>query len=115
MSMLLLGAGTGWLFSGVTRAQAVLAAPAETCVDVSINDHPVLAYSCLNRQLAPSTSAPMKPDLTAAVAHDPSNRQVGQFNAAAFSHRMCDQLGKSVHPQRPLPPVFVPPLLGPGR
>lgn len=86
----------------------------DTCVDVSINDHPVLAYACLNHQLAPDTSAPPAPGLTAAVAAEPSNRQVGQFNFSAFSNRMGDQLGKSVHPQRPPPPV-PPPLLVPGR
>ncbi|HEY9130358.1 MAG TPA: hypothetical protein VIM98_01270 [Dyella sp.] len=88
---------------------------ADTCVDVSINDRPVLAYACLNRQLAPSMSAPFTPNLTAGVAHDPSNRQVGQFNYSAFSNRMGNQLGKSVHPQRPPPLVATPPLLAPGR
>jgi hypothetical protein len=90
------------------------ASHADTCVDVSINDHPVLAYACLNRQLAPATSAPFTPDLTAGVAREPSNRQVGQFNYSAFSNRMGNQLGKSVHPQR-LPPLAPPPLLAPGR
>jgi len=93
---------------------ATPAAHADTCVDVSINDHPVLAYACLNHQLAPDTSSSPTPGLTAAVASEPSNRQVGQFNFSAFSNRMGDQLGKSVHPQRPPPPV-PPPLLVPGR
>jgi hypothetical protein len=93
---------------------AKAAAHPDTCVDVSINDHPVLAYACLNHQLAPDPSAPQAPGLTAAVAAEPSNRQVGQFNFSAFSNRMGDQLGKSVHPQRPPPPV-TPPLLVPGR
>lgn len=87
---------------------------ADTCVDVSINDHPVLAYACLNHQLAPDPSAPVSPGLTAEVASEPSNRQVGQFNFSAFSNRMGDALGKSVHPQRPPPPA-PPPLLVPGR
>lgn len=86
----------------------------DACVDVSINDRPVLAYACLNRRLAPVASSPVSADLVAPVARDPSNRQVGQFNFSSFSHRMGDQLGKSVQPQRPPPPA-PPPLLGVGR
>lgn len=97
-----------------TKGATHVAPHPDTCVDVSINDHPVLAYACLNHQLAPDTSVPPAPGLTAAVAAEPSNRQVGQFNFSAFSNRMGDQLGKSVHLQRPPPPV-PPPLLVPGR
>ena len=83
-----------------------------SCVDVSVNDHPALSYACLNQRLAESTGASAGPPLQLdAVTREPSNRQVGQFNFAAFSIRMGNSLGKSVVPQRP-PPAAPLPLLG---
>jgi hypothetical protein len=77
---------------------------ASTCVDVTINGHPVLAYDCLNQRLASQAAAAgaatPAPD-SSAVARLPSNQQVGQFNFSAFSHRMGSNLGKSAVPQRP--------------
>jgi hypothetical protein len=84
-------------------AHAERARAASTCVDVAINDHPVLAYDCLNQQLAlPATGGAAVRGLDASdVARLPSNQQVGQFNLSSFSHRMGANLGKSVFPQRP--------------
>lgn len=72
------------------------------CVDVTVNDHPVLSYDCLNRQLTmtTATSAGHSIDIDA-VIHEPGNRQVGQFNFSSLSHRMGANLGHSVLPQRP--------------
>lgn len=83
-----------------------------SCVDVSVNDHPALSYACLNQRLAESTDSRGGPPIQLdAVTREPSNRQVGQFNFAAFSIRMGNSLGKSVVPQRPPPPSPLP-LLG---
>ena len=76
---------------------------ASSCIDVAVNDHPVLAYDCLNQRLASSASAGEAPRLADAsdVARLPPNQQVGQFNLSSLSHRMGANLGKSVVPQRP--------------
>ena len=85
----------------------------ESCVDVSINQHAVLAYDCLSRQLSGEGKKPAgPPPLLDAVAREPSNRQLGQYNAAALEHRMGSNLGHSVLPQRPAPTY--PQLLPPG-
>lgn len=85
----------------------------ESCVDVSVNQHAVLAYDCLGRQLSGdgSKKAAPPPPLLDAVSGEPSNRQVGQYNAAALEHRMGSSLGHSVFPQRPAPtyPQRMPP------
>ncbi|WP_380037870.1 hypothetical protein [Dyella tabacisoli] len=47
-----------------------------------------------------------------AVVTEPSNRQLGQYNFSAFSHRMGANLDRSVVPQRP-PPAPPLPLLAP--
>jgi hypothetical protein len=74
-----------------------------TCVDVTVNGHPVLAYDCLNQHLASETTGgTTTPGLdSSSVARLPSNQQVGQFNFSSFSHRMGANLGKSAVPQRP--------------
>ena len=81
---------------------------------MSDNQHAVLAYDCLSRQLgghgAKRVGLPVP--MLDAVAGEPSNRQVGQYNAAALSHRMGGNLDRSVLPQRPAPAY--PRLLPPG-
>jgi len=78
-----------------------------SCVDVSINQHAVLAFDCLSRALGTGAKQPVAPSpMLDAVANEPSNRQVGQYNFSALSHRMGSNLGKSVIPQRP--PVVAP-------
>ena len=88
-----------------------------SCVDVSINQHAVLAFDCLSRALATGSQQPAAPQPALdAVANEPSNRQVGQYNFSALSHRMGSNLGKSVYPQRPPVAAPAPPAvqLGPG-
>jgi hypothetical protein len=83
--------------------------PGSSCVDVAVNDHPALSYACLNQQLAASSEVASGPQPQLdAVAHAPSNQQVGQFNFSALSNRMGNNLGKSVYPQRPPPPPPMP-------
>ena len=83
-----------------------------SCVDVSVNDHPALSYACLNQRLAESAGAAAGPSVQLdAVAHQPGNQQVGQFNFSTLSIRMGNALGKSVVPQRP-PPAPPLPLFG---
>jgi hypothetical protein len=110
-SALLLGilclATVGMMAPAVAPAQM----PASSCVDVSVNDHPALSYACLNQRLAFSAQQAPAPQVQLdAIAHVPSNQQVGQFNFSAFSHQMGSSLGKSVTPQRP-PPLAAPLLL----
>jgi hypothetical protein len=95
-------------------AQVAAPAPASSdsrapCVDVAINDHPALSYDCLNRRLSMAATAPAQPAIELdAVTHEPGNRQVGQYNVSALSHRMGANLGHSAQPQRP-PPSPPPP------
>jgi len=44
------------------------------------------------------------------IAQRPAN-QLGLFNRAATSHRMGNQFGHSVYPQRPPPPVVATPRI----
>jgi hypothetical protein len=96
----------------MVQAVACAQTASPSCVDVSVNDRPALSYACLNQHLASSAHPPAQPQPQLdAVAHAPSNQQVGQFNFSAFSHQMGNSLGRSVTPQRP-PPVSPPPLFG---
>jgi hypothetical protein len=79
------------------------------CVDVAVNEHPVLAYDCLNRQLATRPPLPITTDpreVSDPVTRLAPNQQVGQFNLSSLSTRMGANLGKSVIPQRPPPPQW---------
>ena len=96
----------GQVTAAETPPSSSSAAP-PSCVDVSINQHAVLAFDCLSRALAAGSQQPVPPQpVLDAVENEPSNRQVGQYNFSALSHRMGSNLGKSVYPQRP--PVAVP-------
>lgn len=103
-------AGVLCVAAGTAVAQQM---PAENCVDVSVNQHAVLAYDCLSRQLGGDGKKRVNPPppMLDAVAGEPSNRQVGQYNAAALEHRMGSSLGRSAQPQRPAPtyPRLMPP------
>jgi hypothetical protein len=103
-----------YLMSASLPAQTSIhpAAPASSCVDISVNDHPALSYACLNQQLGASAAAtPGQSPQLDAVTRAPSNQQLGQFNFSALSIRMGSNLGKSVDPQRP-PPLAPTPMLG---
>lgn len=90
----------------VAACRAGTTAAAPTCVDVTVDGQPTLAYDCLNRQLARSGATPAATAVALdAVAQLPPNQQVGQFDFSALSHRMGANLGKSVHPQRPPPAI----------
>jgi hypothetical protein len=99
-----------WL---VTPAVGQVAGPQDVtspCVDVAINGHAALSFDCLNRQLTrPAPASPAQIGDIDAVTREPGNRQVGQFNFSAFSHRMGSNLGISVFPQRPVRPPASPP------
>lgn len=98
---------SSWSLS--VAAQTIAPAPATSgdrapCVDVAINDHPALSYDCLNRRLSMASAAPVQPAIDVdAVTREPGNRQVGQYNFSALSHRMGANLGRSASPQRPPP------------
>jgi hypothetical protein len=85
------------------------------CVDVEVGNERVADLDCINRQLrlrverehdAPSLSAP--------IDARSSSTAVGTANQAAAEQMMGDAFGKSAHPQRPAPPLFVDPLAKPG-
>jgi hypothetical protein len=84
------------------------------CVDVQVGNEHVADLDCLNRKLrlgverehaVPAVSAPID-------AHS-SSTAVGTANQAAAQQTMGSAFGKSAQPQRPPPPVFVPPLAQP--
>ncbi|WP_266157145.1 hypothetical protein [Dyella silvatica] len=99
--------------SGLHAAESPqTASPSPSCVEVSVNDRPTLAYDCLGQALLSPKAATPPSLLMDGVVNEPSNRQVGQYNFSAFSHRMGANLDKSVVPQRP-PAAPPPPLFAP--
>jgi hypothetical protein len=80
---------------------------ADACIDVEVNGQHSQSFACLTQKLKP-TPSPQAGDpantMTASeeIAHRPSN-QIGLFNYSATSHRMGNQFGVSVFPQRPAP------------
>lgn len=100
------------------QASSVSSARQTLCVDAEVDGVRSLSYDCLSRQLKP-TATPE--DATAggtgvdrksaaeALATQPSNR-VGTFNLSAERNRFGSNWGKSAQPQRPAPPVAVPPV-----
>lgn len=105
-----------WAWAGVMavagHAWAQQPASPPSCVDVSINQHAVLAFDCLSRALSPAPAATAARTMPMdSVVGEPSNRQVGQYNFSALSHRMGSNLGKSVLPQRPPPSYPAPPAV----
>ncbi|RKP52840.1 hypothetical protein D7S89_02990 [Trinickia fusca] len=91
---------------------AAQASPATkpVCVDAEVDGQRALSYDCLSAQLKPKAEPQGSASQTAAEsqAKGPSNR-VGTFNASAEHNRFGTNWGKSVTPQRPAPPVAVPP------
>jgi hypothetical protein len=85
------------------------------CVDVQVGNERVADLDCLNRQFrlrveqehaAPAISPPIDARSSSTAA--------GTANQAAAEQTMGNAFGKSSQPQRPAPPVFVPPLSQPG-
>ena len=88
-------------------AQEPAAAASDPCIGVEVNGQRSQSYSCLTQKLQPTPSPQAaNPDGKIAaseeIAHRPSN-QIGLFNYSATSHRMGNQFGISVFPQRPTP------------
>ncbi|MNS86197.1 hypothetical protein [Cupriavidus necator] len=78
------------------------------CVEVEVNGERAPSFPCLTQKLqSPNAGkrAPPGSRLAAeAIAQRPSN-QLGLYNEAATSHRMGNNFGTSVYPQRPASPV----------
>jgi hypothetical protein len=93
----------GGLLAGIS-CQAVAAAGTQSCMEVEVNGERAPSYTCLTEKLQPAASsgnpATLAGPRSEAIARQPSN-QLGLFNRAATSHRMGNQFGVSVHPQRP--------------
>ena len=106
------------LLAGVAHAQDrppaagnPAAAPTRpVCVDAEVDGRRALSYDCLSAQLKPSPTPEAGASQTAAegLATAPSNR-LGTFNLSTEQNRFGANWGKSVTPQRPAPPVAVPP------
>jgi len=98
-----------------SSAMAQEAAPANPCVEVTVNGERAPSYDCLTQKMRPPASAPRDADGTPqlaseAIANRPSN-QLGLFNRAATGTRMGNTFGTSVYPQRPPPVAPVSPLM----
>lgn len=102
------------VLGGAARAQAPSSSAAAqgktVCVDAEVDGARALSYDCLSRQLQPRAAAGMAASGAASehFATQPSNR-VGTFNFSAERNRFGSNWGKSATPQRPAPPVAVPP------
>ncbi|WGS45940.1 hypothetical protein LFL97_24960 [Burkholderia sp. JSH-S8] len=75
------------------------------CVDAEVDGRRALSYDCLSAQLKPKGASQAA---TEGLAKAPSNR-LGTFNLSAERNRFGTNWGKSATPQRPAPPVAVPP------
>lgn len=85
-------------------AATVQAQQADPCIGVEVNGQRSQSFGCLTQKLQPTPSAQAdnpenKVPGSEEIAHRPSN-QVGLFNYSSLSHRMGNQLGVSVFPQR---------------
>ncbi|MGG1948142.1 hypothetical protein AB1286_25605 [Trinickia sp. NRRL B-1857] len=102
--------------AGAPRAQtggAAASAPAgkkSVCVDAQVQGQRALSYDCLAEQLKPKPAVSSGASQSAAegLAKSPSNR-LGTFNLSTERNRFGSNWGKSATPQRPAPPVVVPP------
>jgi hypothetical protein len=90
-----------WMAPVLAEQTGTPVAPAASCVEVSVNQHAVLAFDCLSQALAGTPALPRPTPVMDGVAQLPSNQQVGQYNYSTLRNRMGSNLGKSVWPQRP--------------
>jgi hypothetical protein len=107
----LLGGFQGFAVAAEELSAAAQPAQAGTdaCIDVEVNGQRSQSFECLTQKLkpAPSPQAGNPANVTMSseeIAHRPSN-QIGLFNYSATSHRMGNNFGVSVFPQRPAPQV----------
>jgi hypothetical protein len=85
------------------------------CVDVQVGNERVADLDCLNRQLRLHVEQEHAvPAVPAPIDARSSSTAVGTASEAAAEQTMGSAFGKSPQPQRPPPPVFVPPLAKPG-
>lgn len=87
----------------------------DSCVEVAVNGERTPSYACLTQKLRPATPARERGDAppgaaSEAITQRPSN-QLGLFNRAATGHRMGNNFGTSVYPQRPPPAAPSSPLI----
>ncbi|NIF86073.1 hypothetical protein F3J24_21580 [Comamonas sp. Tr-654] len=89
----------------VTQAQETLHEDA-SCIEVAVNGQRIApSAECLSSKLRPPASPASRNHRTEplgskTITQKPPN-QLGLFNHASTSHRMGNQLGVSVFPQRP--------------
>jgi len=85
------------------------------CVDVQVGNERVADLECLNRQLKLHAEREhVLPPASAPIDARSSSTAVGTADQAAAEQMMGNAFGKSSQPQRPAPPIFVPPLPKPG-
>lgn len=85
------------------------------CVDVQVGEERVADLDCLNRQLKLHVEREHAvPQASAPIDARSSSTAVGTANQAAAGQMMGNAFGKASQPQRPAPPVFIPPLPTPG-
>jgi hypothetical protein len=97
--------------TAVAPSATSAAAPKKSvCVDAQVQGERALSYDCLSDQLKPNPAPSAGASQTAAegLAKSPSNR-LGTFNLSTERNRFGSNWGKSATPQRPAPPVAVPP------
>lgn len=99
------------LCASACPAQTPLSDAGGPCVDVQVGNERVADLECLNRQFRQRVERehavpPVSPPIDARS----SSTAVGTANQAAAQQMMGSAFGKSAQPQRPPPPVFVPPV-----
>lgn len=85
----------------------------DACVEVEVDGVRAPSYDCWSQKLQPTatTTATRSGQLASEdIISRPSN-QLGVFNRAATGHRMGNNFGTSVYPQRPPPTNFTSPLI----
>jgi hypothetical protein len=96
-------------------AQSAPSNAAGPCVEVQVGNERVADLDCLNRQLRLGVEREHAvPAISPPIDAHASSTAVGTANQAAAEQTMGNAFGKSAQPQRPPPPVFVPPLAKPG-
>lgn len=72
------------------------------CIETEVNGYRALSYDCLNRKMAPDTSAnrPSPGLASEAITQRPPN-QMGLPTPATIGNRMGNTFGTSAYPQRP--------------
>lgn len=91
------------LNAGLAQANELVGKATPACVEVEVDGVRAPSYNCLSEKLQPTPTpgGTTKPQMgSEAIIQRPSN-QLGVFNRAATGHRMGNNFGTSVYPQRP--------------